>query len=108
VLNALKDAEDSLARFRHGRASVAIVARSKNQAARAAELMAIRQRAGTAALIDVLDTERQQLSAEQNLAQAEGSLTNEFIALQKSLGLGFSKNQALTPSPSDKSSRRQD
>ena len=106
VLSALEDAEDSLVRFRHGRASVAIVARSRNQAARAAELMAIRQQAGTAALIDVLDTERQQLSAEQNLAQAEGSLTNDFIALQKSLGLGLGKSKALTPSPNDELSRR--
>jgi len=46
--------------------------------------------AGTASLIDVLDSERQQLSAEQNLAQAQAALTNDFIALQKALGLGWS------------------
>lgn len=89
MLNALRDAEDSLARYRHGRAIVEIVGRNRKQAARAVELIAIRKRAGMAALaalIDVLDTERQLLFAEQDLSQAEGSLTNDFIALQNRLG----------------------
>lgn len=92
VLSALRDAEDSLARFSQGRVSVATLARNKKQADRAATLMTLRQQGGTATLIDVLDTERQQLTAEQNLAQAEGSLTNNFIALHKALGIGLVKS----------------
>lgn len=90
VLGALRDAEDALSRFRQRRTSVATIARAKASADRAAELTTARQRAGTASLIDVLDSERQQLSAEQNLAQAQAALTNDFIALQKALGLGWS------------------
>lgn len=89
VLGALRDAEDALSRFSQRRTTVATIARLKAGADKAATLTAARQRAGTASMIDVLDTERQQFSAEQNLAQAEAALTGDFIALQKALGLGW-------------------
>jgi NodT family efflux transporter outer membrane factor (OMF) lipoprotein len=89
VLDALRDAEDALARFRQGRTTVATVARARAAAAQAATLTQARRRAGTASLIDVLDTERQLLAADQNLASARAALTSDFIALQKALGLGW-------------------
>lgn len=89
VLGALRDAEDALSRFRQRRTTVATIARSRAIAQRANGLMAARQQGGTASVIDVLDTERQLLAAEQNLAQAEAALTDDFISLQKALGLGW-------------------
>jgi outer membrane protein TolC len=89
VLDALRDAEDALARFRQGRTTVATVARARAAAAQAATLTQARQRAGTASLIDVLDTERQLLAADQDLAAARAALTGDFISLQKALGLGW-------------------
>lgn len=89
VLGALRDAEGALSRFKQRRTTVATIARAKATADRAAELMAARQKAGTASLIDLLDTERQQIAAEQNLAQAQAALTGEFVALHKALGLGW-------------------
>lgn len=89
VLGALRDAEGALSRFRQRRATVATIARAKAAADHAAELMAARQKAGTASLIDLLDTQRQQIAAEQNLAQAQALLTGEFVALHKALGLGW-------------------
>lgn len=89
VLGALRDAEGALSRFRQRRATVATIARAKAAADHATELMAARQKAGTASLIDLLDTERQQIAAEQNLAQAQAALTGEFVALHKALGLGW-------------------
>jgi NodT family efflux transporter outer membrane factor (OMF) lipoprotein len=89
VLDALRDAEDALARFRQRRTTVATVARARAAAAQASMLMLARQRAGTASLIDVLDTERQLLAADENLAAARAALTTDFIALQKALGLGW-------------------
>jgi len=89
VLDALRDAEDALARFRRGRTTLAAVARARAAAAQAAVLTQARQRAGTASVIDVLDTERQLLAADQNLAAARAALTADFIALQKALGLGW-------------------
>jgi outer membrane protein TolC len=45
--------------------------------------------AGTATLIDTLDAERQRTAAEQNLADAVAALTNDYVAIQKALGLGW-------------------
>jgi outer membrane protein TolC len=49
-----------------------------------------RYRAGTTTLIDLLDTQRQQIAAQQNLSLAEAGLTGDFVAIQKALGLGWS------------------
>lgn len=104
VLAALRDAEDSLSRFRHRREAVASLARSRASADRAAVLMEQRYQAGTATLIDVLDAERQRVVAEQNLSSGAAALAQDFIALQKSLGLGWAgpggrtaRHDRLTP-----------
>jgi len=89
VLAALRDAEDALARFRYRRVTVATLARAKASADQATALSAERYRAGTTTLIDLLDTQRQQIAAEQNLSVAEAGLTTDFISIQKALGLGW-------------------
>ncbi|UYY58201.1 efflux transporter outer membrane subunit [Sphingomonas sp. S2-65] len=89
VLRALQDAEDSLSRFGHRRATVASLVRVRASAVRAAGLTQQRYRAGTVRLIDALDAERQRVLAEQNLAQATAALTGDYVALQKALGLGW-------------------
>ncbi len=93
VLEALRDAEDALSRFRYGRVSVATVARTKASADRALELARQRYQAGTGTLIELLDTTRQQITAQQNLLQAEANLTRSFVGIQKALGLGWSDEQ---------------
>ncbi len=90
VLDALRDAEDALSRFRYRRVAVASLARAKAEADEAAALSGQRYRAGTLSLIDLLDTERRQIAAEQSLSVAEAALTGDFIAIQKALGLGWS------------------
>jgi outer membrane protein TolC len=65
----------------------------KQSADHAADLMQQRYKAGTATLIDVLDAERERVSAEQNLAQTTAQMTNDFVALQKALGLGWQSPQ---------------
>jgi outer membrane protein TolC len=97
VLAALQDAEDSLSRFGHQRENVAQLMEARDSAARAAELTRARYAGGTASLIDLLDTERQRVSTEESLAQAQAMLTEDYVALQKSLGLGW--QDALSPSP---------
>lgn len=89
VLSALQDAEDSLSRFAHRRDTLAQLVQVKASADRAATLQQQRYRAGTTTLIDSLDTERQRLSAEQNVAQTTAALTSDFISVQKALGLGW-------------------
>ncbi len=89
VLAALRDAEDSLSRFRYRRITVATLARAKAEADEALALSEQRYKAGTSTLIDLLDARRQQIAAEQNLSRAEAGLTGDFVAIQKALGLGW-------------------
>jgi outer membrane protein TolC len=90
VLAALKDAEDSLSRFRYRRMTVATLARAGAAADEAAALSRQRYAAGTTTLIDLLDAQRQQIEAEQSLSIAKAGLTGDFVAIQKALGLGWS------------------
>jgi NodT family efflux transporter outer membrane factor (OMF) lipoprotein len=89
VLKALDDAETSLSRYGTQREDVHVLQRVMASADHAARLQRLRYDGGTATLIDTLDTERQRVSAEQALAQAEAGLTQDYVALQKSLGLGW-------------------
>jgi outer membrane protein TolC len=97
VLAALQDAEDSLSRFGHQRENVAQLIEARDSAARAAELTRARYAGGTASLIDLLDTERQRVSTEESLAQAQAMLTDDYVALQKSLGLGWQDAMSSAP-----------
>ncbi len=94
VLGALGDVEGSLARFGHAREDVVAQARVKASADKAAELMRQRQAAGVASVVDVIDTERTRLAAEQNLLLAKAALLQDYVALQKSLGLGWAEAKA--------------
>jgi NodT family efflux transporter outer membrane factor (OMF) lipoprotein len=89
VLKALDDAETSLSRYGTQQEEVRELQRVMASADQAAVLQRQRYDGGTATLIDTLDTERQRVSAEQALAEATAGLTEDYVALQKSLGLGW-------------------
>jgi hypothetical protein len=46
-------------------------------------------KADTATLIHLLNTQRQQISAEQKLSQAKTTLIADFVGIQKALNLGW-------------------
>jgi NodT family efflux transporter outer membrane factor (OMF) lipoprotein len=89
VLGALRDAEDSLARFGYSREQVAILARAERAADEASALAFERYQAGTAPLTDALDTQRQQIDAQQDLAQAVAQMSVYYVSINKALGLGW-------------------
>lgn len=89
VLDALQDAETSLSRFGHYREQLAGLMRAQAAADAASRLNSLRVRAGTSSTLDQLDIERQRLSADISVAQGAAALTNAYIAVQKSLGLGW-------------------
>lgn len=93
VLSALQDAESSLTRFGHQRENVYQLAEARDSAVRAASLAQRRYAGGTASQIDVLMADAQRIQVEQSLAQAQAELLRNYVALQKSLGLGW------TPAP---------
>ncbi len=94
VLNALEDAEGSLARFGGQRDTVTDLARALASAERVYALTEVRLQGGTAATLDVLDADSRRIQAEVAYQQAVSGLTQDYVALQKSLGLGWQQPPA--------------
>lgn len=89
VLAALDDAEDSLARYGEQRNTVTDLARAQASAEKVYTLTDIRLRGGTADTTDVLDADSRRIQAQLAYSRALAELTVDYIALQKSLGLGW-------------------
>lgn len=89
VLAALQDANNALSRYGHQRESVGRLREIDASADRSLSLMRQRYEAGASSMIDLLDTQRVQLSAQQNLVQGNAEQLKDFVSLQKSLGLGW-------------------
>jgi len=89
VLSALQDAERALARFGQQRVALAARAQIKLQADSAADLSRQRFTAGAISKSDLNRALRDQQQASSDLVRAKGALTIAWIALQKSLGLGW-------------------
>ena len=89
VLAALQDANNALSRYGHQRESVTRLQQIEVSADRSATLMRQRYNAGASSMIDLLDTQRTQFSAQQNLVEGRANLLKDFVSLQKSLGLGW-------------------
>ncbi|MEJ0039693.1 MAG: efflux transporter outer membrane subunit [Gammaproteobacteria bacterium] len=96
VLRALKDANSALSRYGHQRDSVVSLRKVEASAARSAILTEQRYRAGTTSALKWLDSERTRFSAEQNRISAEAQLIQDFVSLQKSLGLGWQAPRPTT------------
>lgn len=93
VLGALQDANSSLSRYGHQREHVVTLLKVETSATHSAALMRQRYTAGVATLIDLLDTQRQEFSAQQNVVAGQAELLKDFVSLQKSLGIGWEAPQ---------------
>jgi NodT family efflux transporter outer membrane factor (OMF) lipoprotein len=89
VLGALRDADAALSRYGHQRRYVVDLAAVETSAIKASSLTEMRYRAGTSSALDWLDAERTRFSAEQDRVAGEAQLIKDYVALQKSLGLGW-------------------
>lgn len=89
VLDALRDANVALSRYGHQRDNVVSLLSVEASATRTAQLTRQRYRAGASDALDWLDAERTRFAAEQNRIAAQAELINDFVALQKSLGMGW-------------------
>lgn len=97
MLAALQDAEGSLSRFGRQREYVLKLDEARTASDQSWTLAQQRQRAGTLSVIDALDVERQRIQIEQQQAQARASMTTDYIAVQKALGLGWQAAPATQP-----------
>ncbi len=89
VLGALRDANVALSRYGHQRENVVSLLNVEESATHSAALTQQRYRAGTTTALDWLDAERTRFSAEQNRIAGDAELIKYYVALQKSLGLGW-------------------
>lgn len=89
VLEALQDANSSLSRYGHQREHLVTLQKVEASATHSAVLMRQRYTAGVSTLIDLLDTQRQEFTAQQNVVAGQAELLKDFVSLQKSLGLGW-------------------
>jgi outer membrane protein, multidrug efflux system len=86
VLRALQEVEEGLLRYRTSRTRVERIGDAAAASARAADLARLRFEGGVADFLQVLDAERTQLDAEDQLAQAHTDAATSYAALYKALG----------------------
>lgn len=89
VLNALEDVDNSLVGFNQQRERVEKLVVQATESRRAADLAKIRYDAGRTDYLELLDAERTQLSAEDQLAEAEAAINTRAVQLYKALGGGW-------------------
>ena len=89
VLRALEDVDNALVGYNQQRERVQKLDAQATQSKRAADLAQIRYDAGATDYLELLDAERTQLSAEDQLAEAEAGINLQAIALYKALGGGW-------------------
>lgn len=86
VLLALQDVETALVRYRTSRSRVERIQDAASASERAAELARLRFSGGVADFLQVLDAERTQLEAQDQLAQGRTDAATAYAALYKALG----------------------
>jgi NodT family efflux transporter outer membrane factor (OMF) lipoprotein len=96
VLAALQDANASLSRYGYQREQMVTLQKVQTSAERSATLMRQRYRAGASSLVDLLDTQRSEFAAQQNVVSGQADLLKDFVSLQKSLGLGWQVDTGAT------------
>jgi outer membrane protein, multidrug efflux system len=86
VLRAMQDVETSLVRYRTARGRSGRLRDAADASERAAELARLRFTGGVADFLQVLDAERTQLEAQDQLAQSRTDAATAYAALYKALG----------------------
>jgi len=89
VLTALEDVDNSLVGFNQQRVRVEKLVVQATESRRAAELAKLRYDAGRTDYLELLDAQRTQLSAEDQLAEAEAAINTRAVQLYKALGGGW-------------------
>lgn len=89
VLLALEDVENAMVRHARSREEDAHLQQAAEESARAAELAIIRYEAGAADLLDVLDSERTLLQAQDALAQARTRTATSAAGIYRALAGGW-------------------
>lgn len=89
VLLAIEDIDNAVTGFNQQRVRVDRLIEQGTQSKRAADLARVRYQEGATSFLELLDAERTQLAAEDDLAQGEAAINTRAVALYKALGGGW-------------------
>ena len=89
VLTAFREVEDALVEVETYNRQVGIVTRQVRSARNANGLSKDRYQEGVTSYLEVLETERQQFSAELDLSELQQQRLNAYVRLYKALGGGW-------------------
>lgn len=89
VLLAIEDIDNAVTGFNQQRLRVDHLIEQSTQSKHAADLARVRYQEGATSFLELLDAERTQLAAEDDLAQAEAAINTRAVALYKALGGGW-------------------
>lgn len=95
VLRALEETSNTLVAYGQNRHKLDLLDESAQASGRAVQLARARFEAGAADFIDVLDAERSELDAEDQLAQARTQTATSLVAVYKSLGGSWAANDVV-------------
>lgn len=89
VLQAIEDVDNGVVAFNMQRERVGKLIAQEKQSRRAADLARIRYREGATDFLPLLDAERTQLAAEDELVVAQAAINTRAVALYKAFGGGW-------------------
>jgi NodT family efflux transporter outer membrane factor (OMF) lipoprotein len=92
VLGAVGNAEDALTRYATDQQRVVALGQAVTTAANSTQLAVQQYRAGFTNYTSVLQSQSQELTSRDTLAQAQGQLTGDLVSLFKALGGGWRDN----------------
>jgi NodT family efflux transporter outer membrane factor (OMF) lipoprotein len=95
VLRALQETEQALARLAGAAQRESALVRAEAASGRAAQLAAIRYRAGSDSFLQLLDAERERAAARAALAQVKADRAEAQVALFRALGGGWEEAPAI-------------
>lgn len=101
VLTALKETEDSLSDYQGARKQAESLALAVRAATRSAELAFLQYREGKTDYTTVIVAQRDQLTQQDTLAQAQGSIVLGMVGLYRSLGGGWELRRQTELLPAD-------
>ncbi|WP_186465390.1 efflux transporter outer membrane subunit [Nitrospirillum viridazoti] len=101
VLTAWQEAETALARYAQERSRRASLDTAAAASTRAASLAATRYRYGADNFLTVLDAQRTQLEAEDQLAQSRIQVAQDLVATYRALGGGWTVSRDVAPDMAD-------
>lgn len=89
VLEAIEDVDNAVTGYNRQHQRVGKLIEQDDHSRRAAALAKVRYQQGATGFLELLDAERTQLAAEDDLAQAQAAINTRAVALYKALGGGW-------------------